>query len=55
MPNECELGEAIVIESPAKYTKFYFRADATLVNGEGVGQGSQTGNLYECKGLHRSR
>jgi len=49
MPNECELGEAIVIESPGKFRKFYFRADATLVNGEGVGQGSQTGTYMSSK------
>jgi len=48
MPNECELGEAIVIESPSKFTKFYFRADASLVNGEGIGVGSETGT-YESR------
>ena len=47
-PNDYELGEAIVIESPSKFTKFYFRADATLVNGQGVGVGSETGT-YQSK------
>lgn len=53
LPNECELGEAIVIESPAKFTRFYFRADASLVNGEGVGAssnpGAQTGTYQSEK------
>jgi hypothetical protein len=48
MPNECELGEAIVIESPAKFEKFYARLDANLVNGEGIGVGAQTG-AYQSK------
>ena len=47
-PNEAELGEAIVIESPAKFEKFYFRADANVVNGQGVGVGFQTGT-YQSK------
>ena len=47
LPNEVELGEAIVIESPAKFQTVYLRLDANLVNGEGVGNGSQTGT-YEA-------
>ncbi len=39
MPNEVELGEAIVIEAPDNFKKKYFdlRVDASLVNGEGIG------------------
>jgi hypothetical protein len=49
MPNECELGEAIVIESPRKFMPFYLRFDATMVNGEGIGVGSQTGTYQSRK------
>ena len=45
MPNEVELGEAIVIESPAKFEKFYFRADASIVNGQGIGTGPGSGQF----------
>ena len=45
LPNEVELGEAIVIESPAKFEKFYFRADAAMVNGQGVGNGPGSGTF----------
>ena len=37
MPNECELGEALVIESPRKFKPVYLRVDAAVVNGEGIG------------------
>ena len=40
MPNECEIGEAIVIESPKTFKPVYLRLDASLVNGEGVGNAS---------------
>jgi hypothetical protein len=49
MPNECELGEAIVIESPAKFQTLYFRTDLAMVNGEGIGVGSQTGTYQSRK------
>ena len=52
LPNEVELGEALVIESPAKFDKLYFRLDANVVNGQGVGNGAagslQTGT-YESR------
>lgn len=44
-PNECELGEAIVIESPAKFQKLYVRVDAGMVNGDGIGVISSGGVL----------
>jgi hypothetical protein len=53
LPNECELGEAIVIESPAKFEKFYFRADASIVNGDGIGNGPGSGNFQT--GTYQSR
>ena len=37
MPQECELGEALVIESPRTFKPVYLRFDATVVNGTGVG------------------
>lgn len=36
-PNECELGEAIVVESPRTFKPVYLRFDAAVVNGEGIG------------------
>ena len=48
LPNEVELGEALVIESPAKFEKLYFRLDANVVNGQGVGVGTATG-AYESR------
>jgi hypothetical protein len=49
MPNECELGEALVVESPRKFTPVYLRFDASLVNGEGIGVGTQTGTYQNRK------
>jgi hypothetical protein len=51
MPNEFELGEALVIESPAKFERFYFRADANIVNGQGISVGTtnQTGTYQSGK------
>jgi hypothetical protein len=49
LPNEVELGEAIVIESPQKFQTVYLRLDANLVNGQGVGNGSQTGTFQNEK------
>ena len=43
LPNEAELGEALIIESPAKFEKIYLRLDAAVVNGDGIGVGAQTG------------
>ncbi len=37
MPNECELGETFIIESPRKFKPVYLRFDAAVVNGEGIG------------------
>jgi hypothetical protein len=48
-PNECELGEALVIESPRTFKPVYLRFDASLVNGEGIGVGSQTGTYQSRK------
>jgi len=53
LPNEVELGEAIVIESPAKFEKLYFRADANLVNGQGIGNGPSSGTFQT--GTYQSR
>jgi hypothetical protein len=47
-PNEDELGEAIIIESPRQFKPLYLRFDATLVNGEGIGLG-QTGTYQSRK------
>jgi len=49
LPNEAELGEAIIIESPAKYDRVYLRLDATVVNGTGIGVGDQTGTYQNRK------
>ena len=49
MPNEVELGEALIIESPAKFQTVYLRLDATLVNGQGIGVGTQTGTYQSRK------
>lgn len=53
MPNEVELGEAVVIESPAKFDKVYLRFDATLVNGQGIGNGPGSGSFQT--GTYQSR
>lgn len=47
-PNEDELGEAIIIESPRQFKPLYLRFDASLVNGEGIGLG-QTGTYQSRK------
>ncbi|HWB63895.1 MAG TPA: hypothetical protein VG603_10320 [Chitinophagales bacterium] len=51
MPNEVELGEALVIESPAKFEPVYLRVDASIVNGQGIGVGltNQTGSYQSRK------
>ncbi|HEY0262101.1 MAG TPA: hypothetical protein VGB95_03685, partial [Chitinophagales bacterium] len=50
-PNASELGEALVIESPDKFDKFYFRTDINVVNGQGIGLGFQTGTFQSKKDL----
>ena len=47
-PNEDELGEALIIESPRNFKPLYLRFDATMVNGEGIGLG-QTGTYQSRK------
>lgn len=48
-PNEDELGEAIIIESPRNFKPLYLRFDATVINGEGISVGSQTGTYQSAK------
>ena len=54
-PNEDELGEALIIESPRNFKPVYLRLDATLVNGQGIGltqsgaAGPQTGTYQSAK------
>jgi hypothetical protein len=54
-PNEDELGEALIIESPRNFKPLYIRFDGTLVNGEGIGvtgvgaTGPQTGTYQSTK------
>lgn len=48
LPNDYDLGEKIIIESPDKFKPVHLRLDAGLVNGVGVGVGSQTG-AYQSK------
>jgi hypothetical protein len=52
MPQECELGEEIIIESPRTFKPVYLRIDASVVNGEGVastgaGQSSINTGAYQ--------
>ena len=47
-PNEDELGEALIIESPRNFKPMYLRFDASMVNGEGIGLG-QTGTYQSRK------
>ena len=49
LPNEAELGEGIIIESPAKFEKAYVRLDAFVVNGVGIGVGAQSGTYQSRK------
>jgi hypothetical protein len=49
MPNECELGEVFIVEAPRTFKPLYIRLDASLVNGEGIGVGSQTGTYQSRK------
>ena len=51
LPNEAELGAALIVESPAKFEKFYLRADASVVNGQGIGVGFQTGTYQNGKDI----
>ena len=54
-PNEDELGEALIVESPRNFKPLYVRFDATMVNGEGIGltqsgaAGPQTGTYQSAK------
>jgi hypothetical protein len=48
MPNEVELGEEIFVESPRTFKPVYLRVDLNVVNGQGIGVGSQTGT-YESR------
>ena len=52
-PNEDELGEALIVESPRNFKPLYLRFDASMVNGEGIGLG-QTGTLSESQRLYRT-
>lgn len=49
LPNEAELGAEFIVESPAKFEKAYFRFDAAVVNGVGVGVGAQSGAYADRK------
>ena len=49
LPNEAELGMGLIVESPAKFEKVYFRADAFAVNGVGIGVGEQSGAYQRRK------
>lgn len=54
-PNEDELGEALIIESPRNFKPLYIRVDANMVNGQGIGltqsgaAGPQTGTYQSAK------
>jgi len=53
MPNECELGETFIIESPRKFKPVYLRFDAGVVNGEGIGN-TGTGQSSVSTGAYQS-
>lgn len=53
MPNECELGETFIIESPRTFKPVYLRFDAGVVNGEGVGN-TGTGQASISTGAYQS-
>jgi len=48
LPNDYDLGEKIIIESPDNFKPLHLRLDAGLINGVGIGVGSQTG-AYQSK------
>lgn len=48
LPNDYDLGEKIIIESPEKFKPVYLRLDAGLINGQGITVGSETGT-YQSK------
>ena len=53
MPNECELGETFIVESPRKFKPVYLRLDAGVVNGEGIGN-TGTGQSSVSTGAYQS-
>jgi len=53
MPNECELGETFIIESPRTFKPVYLRFDAGVVNGEGIGN-TGTGQSSVSTGAYQS-
>jgi len=53
MPNECELGETFIIESPRTFKPVYLRLDAGIVNGEGIGN-TGTGQSSISTGAYQS-
>jgi len=53
MPNECELGETFIVESPRKFKPVYLRLDAAVVNGEGIGN-TGTGQSSISTGAYQS-
>ena len=53
MPNECELGETFIIESPRTFKPVYLRLDAGIVNGEGIGN-TGTGQSGVSTGAYQS-
>ncbi len=53
MPNECELGETFIIESPRTFKPVYLRLDAAVVNGEGIGN-TGTGQSSISTGAYQS-
>ena len=53
MPNECELGETFIIESPRTFKPVYLRLDAGVVNGEGIGN-TGTGQSSVSTGAYQS-
>ena len=49
LPNEQELGENLIIESPKTFKPLYLKIDAGIVNGEGIGVGNETGTYQSRK------
>jgi hypothetical protein len=47
-PNEYELGENLIVQSPKKFKPLSIHLDAGLVNGDGISAGSETG-AYESR------
>jgi hypothetical protein len=53
MPNECELGETFIVESPRTFKPVYLRFDAAVVNGTGIGN-TGTGQSAINTGAYQS-